>query len=447
MTGRCAGVTGLILALCLSAVGATAALPAAAQTREPPEPKTPIRHFVVLMEEKRSFDSYFGTYPGADGVPADACVLLGAAFKECTRPYSAGDLGVQKLDGPARRYSGYISLAHYTDNHVPYFWNVADRFVLFDRYFSSVNSHQNAVNRNQMHWVSGMTVKTTRIPPRGYGNLRTIFDRLEARGIPWKFYVEDYDRNVTYRSRVPNQALPRQIVKVPLLNFARFIDDPELSKHIVDLSEYYEDLQKGTLPAVAYIVANGASEPTPKSLTVGQRHLKVIMQELMRSSAWNASALLWTHDQSGGWYDHVVPPKADDFGLGLRVPAMLISPYAWPGKVDSTVLEHNSILKFIDYNWGLNPLTQRDANANNFLSAFDFSSPPRPAEFLPFERVTSLDSAKRREPVRSWIFILYGGALLMAVILFATLLWVMLVDKAHKPLTRRPVPALWRARP
>lgn len=413
-------MTGSALALALFS-------PVGAQTPQLPTPRTPIHHFLVFMEEKRSFDSYFGTYPGANGIPEDACVLLGAAHKACTRPSPAPAESAELLDVPARRYSGLISLSHYTDKHIPYYWNLADRFVLFDQYFSSVQSQFNATNRNQMHWVAGISVRSQRIPPRGYGNLRTIFDRLEERGISWKFYVEDYKPDVTYRSRVPNEALPRQIVKVPVLNIARFIDDPVLSKRIVDLEEYYKDLQNGTLPAVSYIVANGASEPTPKSLSLGQRHLKTIVQELMRSSSWNSSALLWTHDQSGGWYDHVKPPVVDEFGLGLRVPAMLISPYAWAGKVDNTVLEHNSILKFIEYNWDLAPLSRRDANANNILGAFNFETGPRAAEFLPWERVSK--TVLPREPARGWIFVFYGGALILAAVLIVVLLLSMLAAR------------------
>ncbi len=433
MRWRHAGIAALAMAFGLSALPPVAR----AQPMQPPEPRTPIQHFLVFMEEKRSFDSYFGTYPGTEGIPDDACVLLGAAHKQCTRPMPADQDAIVLLDAPARRYSGFISLAHYTDRHIPFYWNVADKFVLFDHYFSSVQSHLNATNRNQMHWVSGVSVKSLRIPPRGYGNLRTIFDRLEARGISWKFYVEDYKPDATFRSRMPNQALPRQIVKVPLMNLARFIDDPALSKHIVDLDEYYSDLKHGTLPAVAYIVANGASEPTPKSLTLGQRHLKVMLQELMRSSAWPSTALLWTHDHSGGWYDHVKPPEVDEFGLGLRVPAMLISPYAWAGKVDSTVLDHNSILKFIEYNWDLAPLTERDANANNILGAFNFEAGPRAAEFLPWERAAQ-SATPQREPIRSWIFVFYSGALALAVILISGLLWSMLSTQPSGSAPARP---------
>jgi len=155
-------------------------------------------------------------------------------------------------------------------------------------------------------------------------------------------------------------------------------------------------------------------------LAEGQLHLKIVTQELMRSSAWKTSALLWTHDEAGGWYDHVTPPKLDEYGLGPRVPAMMISPYALQGKVDSTLLEHSSILAFIEHNWGLRPLTQRDARANNLMSAFNFEQPPRPAEFLPMTRVNAT-TLNRREPNRQWIFVFYGAALVTAVTLFGML--------------------------
>ena len=433
MRGRHKKFMVLVVGLGLS-LGVTTATPTMAQKPT----KTPIQHFVVLMEEDRSFDSLFGSYPGVNGIPTETCVPFGPAPNECAKPYIPDDRTVRKLDKAAHKYSGFFTLAHYTDKHAPYYWNVAERYVLFDHYFSSVNESIGAANLNKLYSVAATYSKATKISTQGYGGLPTIFDRLEAQGISWKFYVQDYNPGITFRNIIRGQALPKQIVKVPLLNFARFIDDAKLAKHIVDLKEYYEDLAHGTLPAVSYIAANGASEPTPKGLTEGQLHLKVVAQELMRSSAWDTAALLWTHDQTGGWYDHVVPPQVDDYGLGLRVPAILISPYALQGKVDSTLLEHSSILKFIAYNWALKPLTQRDKNANNLLSAFDFGQTPRPAEFLPMARATA-NTPERREPVRSWIFIFYSAALVIAVDLFSLVLWVMLTSNSSEGEPTKPV--------
>ncbi len=117
-----------------------------------------------------------------------------------------------------------------------------------------------------------------------------------------------------------------QVIWVPLLNFDRFIDDPTLASHIVDLSQYYVDLRKGTLPAVSYIVPSGTSEHPPEYPATGERQVKNLVQELMRSSVWNSSAFMLLYDDWGGWYDHVVPPQVDAYGYGLRVPALLVSP-------------------------------------------------------------------------------------------------------------------------
>ena len=160
------------------------------------------------------------------------------------------------------------------------------------------------------------------------------------------------------------------------------LDDPDLSSRIVDLDEYYTDLQNGTLPAVSYVLLLGATEHPISDARLGQRKNKNMIQALMQSDAWNSSAFLITYDDWGGWYDHVPPPQVDEYGYGFRVPALLVSPYARKGHIDHTQLDHTSILKFIESNWDIPALAERDARANNFLSAFDFSSPPRDAVFV-----------------------------------------------------------------
>ena len=427
MKWRTTGLRCFAAALYLSIV-----TPAIAQAPQPPQTKTPIQHFIVLLEEKRSFDSYFGAYPGAAGIPADACVKLSKDSDTCTKPYTADQLKVISLSESVRKYTDFTTLAYYTDKQIPYYWNVAEHYVLFDRYFSSASNTTNALIWNKMFLIAGVSGTSPRIPPQGYGDLQTIFDSLEEQGISWKFYVQDYDPSITFRSIVSGSVQPGQVLNVPLVNFPRFVDDPKLAKHIVDLNEYYKDLNQDTLPAVSYITAYGGSGSTLKSLAVGQRRLKIVMQELMRSRAWDSSALLWTHDGSGGWYDHVEPARVDSFGLGLRVPAMLISPYALRGAVDSTQLEHSSILRFIQYNWGLAPLALRDADANNFLAAFDFQQPPRDAKFLPMERATAIE-ASLAQSNRSWIFVLYGGVLVITITVFAVLMGARVTISTRKP--------------
>ncbi len=195
----------------------------------------------------------------------------------------------------------------------------------------------------------------------------TIFDRLEEKKISWKFYVQNYEPKLNYRTvdQFPGNR-GSQVIWVPLLMMDRFIDNPELSKHIVDLSEYYTDLQNGTLPAVAFIAPSGPSEHPPSSLQSGQRFVRGLIQALMRSDAWTSSAFLVAYDDWGGWYDHVPPPRVDEYGYGFRVPAFLVSPYAKKGYIDNTQLDYTSVLKFIQENHGLQPLAARDAKANSF---------------------------------------------------------------------------------
>jgi phospholipase C len=118
---------------------------------------------------------------------------------------------------------------------------------------------------------------------------------------------------------------------------------------------------------------------------------------------------MWSYDGSGGWYDHVRPPA----GRGLRVPALLVSPYARRSQVNHRVLDYTSALRFIEQNWGVDPLTQRDTEATSIASAFDFSAPPRRAEVIP------AGGAKEHPPlVRTGIiYWFYGTATVLALLL------------------------------
>jgi len=153
-----------------------------------------------------------------------------------------------------------------------------------------------------------------------------------------------------------------------------------------------------------------------------------MVQMLMQSDAWDSSALFITYDDWGGWYDHVAPPQVDEYGYGFRVPALLISAYARQGYIDHTQLDHTSILKFIEENWDIQPLAERDAKANNFLPAFDFTSPPREPAFIPGTREVT-DPAS--QPRRSVIYIAYGTAMLLA---FFILIWA----NATSDIVRKP---------
>ena len=407
----------------------------AAQPRN--TPNTPIEHFIVVMQQNHTFDNYFGTYPGANGIPKDVCLpsSLSDANAPCAAPFKITNETITDLSHSdvtfASQYqngkmngfvdalnrlnqNGKLSMGYFNDQDIPYYWNLADQFVLFDNYFSS--AHTGSIT-NRMFWVSGRPGDATnRIPEGGFGDIPTIFDRLQERGISWKFYIRDYDPQLNYRSLKQLDYLPPQVQWVPLLSFDRFLDDPNLSSHIVDLNEYYSDLEKGTLPAVSYVLLLGATEHPISDPSLGQRATQTMIQALMQSSSWKNSAFLLTYDDWGGWYDHVPPPQVDDRGYGFRVPTLLVSAYARKGYIDHTLLDHTSSLKFIEENWNIPPLAQRDAKANNLTSAFDFSTAPRSPVLIPSTREVP---EPRIEPRRIVIYAAYGAAILFALMILS----------------------------
>lgn len=400
--------------------------------------KTPIQHLIFVMQENHTFDNYFGTYPGADGIPANTKMPIDPANPQAgyVTPWHIGETTITdlshntksfelqydsgKMDGfvsglNTLRENGRTAMGYYDDRDIPYYWNLADHYVLFDRFFSSAPAGS---FENHVFAVMGTTPPTENplLAATQMNNMPTIFDRLQAAGVSWKFYVQNYDPTINYRHVQGVGARDSQVIWVPLLNQDRFIDNPQLASHIVDLKQYYVDVQNGTLPAVSYIVPSGKSEHPPQYPGGGERFVKGLLQELMRSSEWDTSAFVLAYDDWGGWYDHVKPPQVDATGYGLRVAALLVSPYAREAYIDHTTLDFTSVLKFIENNWGVAPLSTRDASANDLISAFDFSQPPRPAQFLPLTRETI---APVRQAPTTIIYAAYSAALLLSGIVLA----------------------------
>lgn len=398
---------------------------------------TPIKHFITLMQENHSFDNYFGTYPGADGIPEGTCIPRDPDDRSqgCIKPHSlSGDpiidlghtgevfqrqLNKGRMDGFVDAVGGNPDaqeqvMGYYDDRDLPYYWNIADDYVLFDRFFTSAAGGS---VWNHFFWVTGRpgNARSDSLRAEGFDNIPTIFDRLQKAGISWKFYVQNYDPSITFRNPGVGDR-GAQIVWVPLLNYNRFLDDPALRERIVPLREFYTDLENGTLPSVSYMVPSGASEHPPGSIQAGERFVRTLITKLMLSSAWDSSAFMWTYDDWGGWYDHVKPPKVDRYGYGFRAPALLVSPYAKRGHIDSTTLDFTSKLKFIEQNWGLDPLARRDANANNFLTAFDFEQEPRTPALLGLART----EPALPEPRTGVVYVFYGTALAVALLFIAS---------------------------
>ncbi len=394
---------------------------------------TPIKHFVTVMQSNHSFDSLFGTYPGADGIPDGVCMKADPtdpSNDECVQPFVLENNGAdldhshatfknQYRDGQndgfissfrLRGEDGTLAMGQYTDADLPFSYNVADEYVLFDRFFTSASAGSVP---NRMFWTTGTAgvgnYNREHIPEQGWGDLPIIFDYLEDAGVSWKFYIENYDPALDFRNRGEG-GTHAQINWAPILNYARYVDDPELSSHIVDLDQYFIDIENDELPAVSYVVTVGSSGHPPGSMLGSERMLMRMVNALMMSPAWETSAIQWAYDDWGGWYDHVVPPQIDEFGYGFRTAAQLVSPYARRGFVDSETHDFTSILAFIEDNWSLPALATRDREAISIATAMDFDQQPRAPLLLPMSR----ESSSLVIPSRLAIHVTYSIAILSA---------------------------------
>ena len=265
-----------------------------------------------------------------------------------------------------------LVLGNYNGTNLRFYWKFATEYVLADNFFAST---LDTGFQNENYLYTGIPVeKMDGISYRHLSNLnRTIFDELENNNIPWKIYVDDYNPTLNQTE----SALKKNRFLSLLTETPRFHDNKTLNSNIVDLVEYFRDLTNNDFPAVSYIVAPNFEDNAPRDVTVGEEFVASLVLALMKSKHWEDSAFIVTYRESGGWYDHVPPPRVDGQPYGFRVPALIISPYSKVGFVDNTLYDASSILKFIEYNYNVSSIGKRDAVANNLLNAFNFTMEPR----------------------------------------------------------------------
>jgi phospholipase C len=216
------------------------------------------------------------------------------------------------------------------------------------------------------------------MPPQDYP---TIGDLLSDAGKDWTWYAGGWNEALEHGG-TGNTAdeLRFHYHHQPFVYFARFADSAvdERKMHLKDEEAFRDDCANGALPAVSFVKPSARFDEHAGIATVAasEQHAAELIETVMASPAWDRAAIIVTYDDFGGWYDHVPPPPGDQWGPGGRVPALIISPYAKRGFIDSTFYDTTSILKFIEWRFGLASLTDRDKNANNLLNAFDFGSTP-----------------------------------------------------------------------
>jgi phospholipase C len=357
-----------------------------------------IQHTVVMVQENHTFDNYFGTFPGADGVTT-GLTSNGLTVPLTTMPdryqadlCNAWDCALEAVDGGKMDRFDLISdgLSAYTqvtEEQIPNYWEYAQHFVLADRYFTSVHgpslpnhlftvaAQSGGVIDDQSAILSGVACDgspagtVTVIDASGLRTQRspcfdfmTLPDLLEGAGISWKYY---FDGDGVF-------ATIRHIRNGPMWTLNR-----------ATTAQFLLDAKTGQLPAVSWLIEpREGSEHPPGSVCAGDNQTAEFVNAIMQGSDWGSTAVFVTYDDFGGFYDHVPPPQVDQYGMGPRVPLLIISPFAKPGYVSHIIYEHSSILKFIETRYHLKPLTARDAAASNMLDSFDFARPPRPPFIL-----------------------------------------------------------------
>ncbi len=368
-----------------------------------------IRHVIVIMQENRSFDSYFGHFPGADGLPSGVCLPTGPG-SPCKRPYadhadvnSGGSHGSKaalrsldngRMDGfflsaaaashrcadltdPTCRSLKKIDVMGYHTGHdIPNYWRYARGFVLQDRMFEpnaswSLPAHQYEVSGwaarcsdTDPFSCSGYIGEAGLRPPSGFTGSQQrptppplyawtdLTYLLHEHHISWRYYLSPGtepdcpDGAMVCKATAQRPQTPG--IWNPLPSFVTVQQDGQLG-NIQSVSRFRGAARHGTLPAVSWVVPSGTvSEHPPARVSAGQSYVTRLINGVMSGPDWKSTAIFLAWDDWGGFYDHVVPPRVDGAGYGFRVPAMVISPYAKAGYVDHQILSFDAYLKFIE---------------------------------------------------------------------------------------------------
>ncbi len=435
-----------------------------------------IKHIIVVMQENRSFDSYFGTYPAADGIPMTDGTPTGCIpdpqTGQCVKPYvdhadvngggphgqvnATADIDGGKMDGfvgqavdakkgckdptnPACANSAMPDvMGYHTQSDIPNYWAYARDFVLQDHMFEpnaswSLPEHLFMVSEWSAHCTQhdnpGSCVNALQSPgtppngdpvPTAAGGSapakRPIYAwtdltyLLHQHHVSWRYYVvagtePDCEDDTQVSCSPVSQSAKTPGIWNPLPYFDTVRNDHQLG-NIQSVDRFYQAAKRGTLPAVSWVVPSGTvSEHPPAPVSFGQSYVTSLINAVMRSPDWNSTAIFLAWDDWGGFYDHVVPPSVDVNGYGLRVPGLVISPYAKRGHIDHQTLSFDAYDKFIedDFLGGqrLDPRTDGRPDPRpdvredvkilgNLTSDFDFSQQPRAPVLLPVHPKTTL---------------------------------------------------------
>jgi phospholipase C len=390
---RAALTAGLGAGLATVLPSETLVAEAARQQRRRPLPaprNLPVDTFVVLMMENRSFDHYLGWMPEADGRQAGLSYVDETGKRASTRPLapdwqgcghadpdhswtgSRKQVNGGKMDGFLLGRNDELAISYYRENELGFIQHAAKAFTTYDRFHCSVLG-PTYPNREYMHAAQSFGRKDNYLPVQEMGFPdQTIWAACERAGVSHRYYYND----------IPVTALFGQ----------------SASRRSGRIEEYYAQCATGTLPQVSFVdppfgptVAAGdvrADEHPHGDVRAGQAFMSDVVHAFMESPQFKRGALFIVYDEHGGFFDHVRPPRvpddrnsrnlAEDYGqMGIRIPAVAVSPYARRGAVHHSIYGFESILKMIEWRFGIPPLTKRDRYAQNIARSFDWQSRPR----------------------------------------------------------------------
>jgi len=387
---------------------------AAAPAASVPPGMGKINHIIFLIKENRTFDTYFGTFPGANGATTGKMSTgqiiplghtadrtphdMGHSWPAALTAVDNGQMDQFDLIPDGTVNGDYQAYTQFTQQDIPNYFAYAKQFVLSDNTFSSQSGASFSNHLFLIAATSGGAIGLPTVPrrPGPWGcdgePGTTVAVKAEDGVITNEFPCFDFPTlgdslnanfNRTWKSYSPSLGESGyQWSAFDAVNHVR--NSAMWKEHVVSWKQFVTDAAAGTLPAVSWVITDGnTSEHPPASTCAGENETVTQLNALMQGPDWASSVVFLTWDDFGGFYDHVPPPGIDQYGFGPRVPMIIISPFAKPGYISHTQYSFESVAKFIEERYAMPPLTDRDANANDMLDSFNFFQKPNPPLILP----------------------------------------------------------------
>jgi phospholipase C len=419
---------GFILSIALVACsGGTGSSGVTPPLREAPSSGTGslgnyVKHVVIMVQENHSFDNLFATFPNADGTTQGKMYggktikliksnLYSGKLLDNSNAAFVTDYDNGKMDGFNLVYVDSVpcpkcAYEYVNPNQIKPYWTMATQYGLADHMFTtetsgSFNGHQDLIrgstaitstesmidfpthgpwgcdappgttvpliNSQNQYIQNGPFPCTDQFPSsKGYETLR---DLLDAKSVSWKYYTPEL-----IGGGLPGAYWDAFDVIWPVRN------GPEWTKNISSPEKnIFKDIKHGKLAGVSWVIpdAQNSDHAGFGNRDTGPSWVAQVVNAIGESKYWNTTAIIVVWDDWGGWYDHVAPPQLDYAGLGIRVPMILISPYAIANDVSHTQYEFGSVVKFVEDVWDLGRLGTTDVRANSIDDMFNFSQGPR----------------------------------------------------------------------